>query len=619
MDPLLEVQRKSMDMDRDAYRESLDRPVKAVTESTPYRLADLILNGDDVDLPLAESMIPTVPLQAKLKQGKTPGLADILDVPNPLKAMGPIAFGLKEFRNGARMGKTLRNIEKAKNPYIERWHRTRSKNDRSIQAKGLLVGKDNPNYGKNTGDQNRLPTPAAWLGTSPTEIPVLQFYAMNRPHEISTYRVRIPKDEYYSTPRLKWDMGFRGDARDARIVGKGESSLTGEVGRRTGNESLIDLFGKTIPPEYLKRVPNRQIAKMKKHADEMMYYRGEHGRPEQTLAEVGNDIVKNEMFSWMPISDRVDLYGYRTPTLKSIQYVRPDETLRLANEQLMQNPRGIPKYGMQYLDGDLPEKFSTTVKYHRKPSLKGLTSPENVATGHVSRGWQSPVATDEYFENWDPKKRAFDWNEYKRLINRGGMPFRAAYASRPSYRLVDDPIKGLRPEYVDDTKFNYGAISRGFEGSGGLVSRLNNLARTIRISGLEPDSPHRLADILTDNTSHLNSVALESIAKSNPWGRFGGLQDAVNSGVYRFNRGAIARGEDIKSPSLKRYHEEKMEEYVADNDWQYDDTPEGMEEMVEAANKYANDELRELMRENAAEGEGLYKAMHYRKATSPMQ
>lgn len=79
MDPLQEVQRKSRSMDRDAYRESLDRPIKAVTESTPYRLADLILNGEDVDLPMAESLIPTVPLQAKLKQGKLPGLADLLD------------------------------------------------------------------------------------------------------------------------------------------------------------------------------------------------------------------------------------------------------------------------------------------------------------------------------------------------------------------------------------------------------------------------------------------------------------------------------------------------------------------------------------------------------------
>lgn len=61
MDPLLEVQRKSKSMDRDAYREALDRPVKAVTESTPYRLADLMLNGEDADISMAASLIPTFP------------------------------------------------------------------------------------------------------------------------------------------------------------------------------------------------------------------------------------------------------------------------------------------------------------------------------------------------------------------------------------------------------------------------------------------------------------------------------------------------------------------------------------------------------------------------------
>ena len=30
--------------------------------------------------------------------------------------------------------------------------------------------------------------------------------------------------------------------------------LTGEVGRRTGNESLIDLYGSDIPPKYLEKI-----------------------------------------------------------------------------------------------------------------------------------------------------------------------------------------------------------------------------------------------------------------------------------------------------------------------------------------------------------------------------
>lgn len=600
-------------------------PVKEVGNLA--KLGYDVATGEEAEgLPFGVEMIPGVSLAAKLQQGKTPGLLDFIDIPSlkglgALKAMPPIVGTLKELKEGGRLGKTLRNIEKAKNPFIERWHRTRSKNDRSIKAKGLLVGKDNPNYGKNTGDESGLPIPAAWLGTSPTEIPVLQYYAMNIPKEVSTYRVRIPKDEYFNTPRMKWDSGYRGDSRDARIVGKGESSLTGEVGRRTGNESLIDLFGKSISPEYLEKIPNRQIQKMKDHAREMRHYRDEHGTPEQTLAEVGNDIVKNEMNSWMPISDRAELYGYRVPTLKSIEYIRPDEILKSANREAMKSPRGIPKYGMQWLAGDLPEKFSTTVKYHKKPDLKGLTNPENVATGHVSRGWQSPVATDEDFKNWDPRWRVFDWKYFKNRLDDGTSPFYAALGARPKIKLTDNPTRGLEPEFIDAAKLSYGKVSRGFESNGGLVSQLGALAREVsaRPSGALPLHGHRLADILTDHTSNLNSAALESIATANPSGKFGGLQDALNSARFKFNRGAIARGDEMEPMSLKNYYQNKLEEYASDNEWAYDDTPEGMEDMLESAHRYARDELRSLMKENANYNDDLFKSMRYDKATSPME
>lgn len=197
MDPLLEVQRKSRSMDRDAYRESLDRSVKAVTESTPYRLADLILNGEDVDLPMAESLIPTVTLQAKLKQGKTPGLADILDIPNPLKAMGPIAFGLKEFRNGARMGKTLRNIEKAKNPVLKMYHRTNVENVPSIMREGLLASP--PDKGVHTFNEDA--PDMVWLSRTP-EAPVLTDKANRYPRTVGHIEITMPKSEYVNRKQI---------------------------------------------------------------------------------------------------------------------------------------------------------------------------------------------------------------------------------------------------------------------------------------------------------------------------------------------------------------------------------------------------------------------------------
>lgn len=128
-----------------------------------------------------------------MKQGKLPGLADLLDIPNPLKAMGPIAFGLKEFRNGARMGKTLRNIEKAKDArkYVTRYHATRPQYVEKIKSEGLRS--DTPNYMKNTFFE--LSEPGVWLAGVP-DPPV---------SGSEVFEVKIPRDEYFSTKRSYYD------------------------------------------------------------------------------------------------------------------------------------------------------------------------------------------------------------------------------------------------------------------------------------------------------------------------------------------------------------------------------------------------------------------------------
>ena len=424
-----------------------------------------ILFGDEGTIPWYMSFAPGADLTDKLMEGRQPGL---LDIPGPGTlakiAMLPIMkLGAKEILEGtARMGKNARNLDKAKNPIIERWHRTRSINDANIRDKGLLVGKDNPNYGKNTGDEDRLKIPAAWLGTSPSEVPVLQYYFMNKPNEVSTYRVRIPKEEYYSTPRLKWDSGYRGDASDARIVAKGESSLTGEVGRRTGRESLIDLFGKSIPPQYLEQIPRTEIDKMKAHSDMLENYRAEFGSPNQTLSEIGNDIVKNEMDDWMPASERFHMYRYDVPKLRDIQSGnRPDELLANANRAYKDQTHGIPKYGSLALSGEMPERFDTHWQYHPKESMS-IGNPEAVATGHVSRGNSiSPYALEKDVKAWNPKQRVMKWNDYNYYVNSGETPALAMFHTRPSKVLVDTP-EGLKTNTISDNSDVFGGhISRG--------------------------------------------------------------------------------------------------------------------------------------------------------------
>lgn len=430
------------------------------------------LTGEDTDEPwykdMAYGAVPGGALVQRVKTGTIPGLLDFLpgELGTAAKlAMLPIAkFGAKSIMEGtARMGKSARNTEKALSPYVERWHRTRSKNDTSIEKKGLLAGGANPNYGKNTGDHDGLPIPAVWLGTSPTEIPVLQYYATHLPDQVSTYRVRIPKDKYYATPRMKWDKGHRGSASDARIVAKGESSLTGEVGRRTGNESLIDLYGGNISPVFLERIPNDEIERLGEHAKEMRWYQSEHGTGNETMSELGNSIVNKEMNNWMPASERFYLSDVSMPKTSDFQHRSPYEALVAANTHLMNMENGIPKYGYRVLTGDMPTKFDTKAEYHPKPEVK-FKDPTAVSRGHISRGWQSSVSEPDW--KFNPKYRIFDWAMYNDILDKGHSPATATAFAAPTVKLVDTP-NGLDVRYLKDpnsfyTKDNFnGAISRG--------------------------------------------------------------------------------------------------------------------------------------------------------------
>ena len=345
--------------------------------------------GDSLLEDLAYGAVPGGSLFQRAKTGTRPGLLDFADfIPGSgaLKAMLPIAAKptLDAMKAGKRMGKTSRNLDKAKNPYIERWHRTKASNDQSIRDKGLLIGKDNPNYGRNTGDADDLQIPVNWLANNPTNIPVLQYPFMTDPTSTVTYRVKIPKDIYYDTPRLKFRSGRRGSGtHDTYIVGKKESSLTGERGRQTGEDAMIDLFGASIPPEWLEKISNDEIQKQVAHHKQMLDFEENHGDEivGRTKSQVGNDIVRDEMNSWMPASDRLDVYKFDYGSPKSWSPTPPREQLF----DVARDYKGIPKYGALTLSEDLPEKFDSKVKYWF-PS----TMPKDIdkyAEGSISRGW----------------------------------------------------------------------------------------------------------------------------------------------------------------------------------------------------------------------------------------
>lgn len=426
--------------------------------------------GDGTLKDLAYGLVPGGSLFQRAITGTRPGLLDFADfIPGGgvAKAMLPIAAKptLDALKAGHRMGKTGRNLKKAQNPYIERWHRTRSKNDASIQKKGLLIGKDNPNYAKNTGDADEFQIPVNWLANNPTEIPVLQYYFQNLPDQVSTYRVRIPKDVYYSTPRMKFESGMRGHASDARIVAKGEPSLSGEIGRRTGNRSKIDLYGASIPPENLEKVPNDDILARQVHDEQMQNFASEHLIDGESKSDIGNYIVKNEMDNWIPASERFNYYKIDLTPIPHSDLPPYMQLRKRANDI----EHGIPKYGARVLAGDMPDKFDTPLEFYEKPYFP--TSTDEYAVGSISRGWvperapweRKEEAVDRRLkaaEQWSPKHRRFDWDLYNEYVKGGESPSYATREAAPQYKLNDDPRYGLQLEVTREPKNNVGHISR---------------------------------------------------------------------------------------------------------------------------------------------------------------
>lgn len=470
MDPLQEVYNKSRSMDKDAYREALDRPVKAVTESAPYKIIDFALNGEDADISLAESLIPTFSLQAKLKQGKMPGLADLLDIPNPLKAMGPIAFTLKELRSGARMGKTLRNIEKAKDArkYVTAYHKTPNKNVANIDKEGLKL--QHPDYGANTSDTDAY-SPMIWLSGHPTFIPVLRRYGDGL-DETTTYKVKIPRKEFYDTPRMMMPQGRSGPKV---MAAKGEPSWSKEA-----HKYVINTYGKDIPPEYLEKMDNADrlasISKTERQGnlrsfvadlvesgkipsyipkkygvpasgDFIGYNRGQ--RPISN-SQLGN-IVQDEMrTNFPPVKERL---GYGLAEAAS------GASKKLKNESIPKYPASPYNTLKGFMDVPFKDKkppFKSRLELEMSPLV--VESKPKFEPGAISRGVDDTEDMTEI--KIPPKDRMFNWTLYNtRRQALDDTPLKAAYAALPKVVYKNgDPID--RYPYYRVT-LSEGAVSRG--------------------------------------------------------------------------------------------------------------------------------------------------------------
>ena len=413
-------------------------PVKEVGNLA--KLGYDVATGEDVEgLPFGVEMIPGVSLAAKLQQGKAPGLLDFIDIPSfkglgALKAMPPIVGTLKELKEGGRLGKSLRNIEKAKEArnFVHRVHRTRADNTRNIDKNGLLVGKDNPNYSVNTGDTDKYP-PSVWMGVDPTNIPVLQHYFTQRGKEginkTRTYQIKIPRDVYNESKRVKW-IGGRGSGTPLVVWGKKNQSLSPETARWTGNQTKIDMMVGSIPKEWLSRIPQKKIHELvdKRLAREDLerqikkyYHLSDIPRDlldKKRIELTSGDKLAGKLTAEERGVDNLDYLGdmLEEANIEAKNGTGPGET----PADILEN--ALWKLGGKnvMIGGNIPYGTTSGDLITGKVKQTGGVSPWEISAhkGKVSRGLSKPNSDN-------PKERVFNWDEYRNALNYGESPWEA--------------------------------------------------------------------------------------------------------------------------------------------------------------------------------------------------
>lgn len=616
MDPLKEIGRKQKAMDKGAYQDALNRPVDAIQQSTPYRLADLIMNGEDADIGMAESLIPTVSLQKKLAQGKLPGLADIMDIPNPLSAMAPIGYGLKELRAGARLGKTLRNIEKAKEArdFVHRIHRTHVKDANSIEDKGLLVGKDNPNYSRNTGDTHLYP-PSVWMGVDPTNVPVMQHYFTQQGDKgidkTRTFSIRIPRDVYNERQRVKWEGGRSGTP--VVVSGKENPSLSPETARWTGNQAKIDMMIGSIPKEWLSRIPQKKIHELVdnrlaredlKKQIENYYHLSDIPRgllDKKRLEVTSGDRLAGKLTAEERGVDNLDYLGdmLEEANREAKNGTGPNET-----------PADILQSALWKLGGEnvmiggdpLPYGTTSADLITGKVKPTGELSPWEISThkGNVSRGLAKPNSSN-------PKERIFDWDVYDDSIARGNSPRTATRQAQPEYALDPDSYRMF--EKVDRHPSN-GHISNAYpdnnifgdwSSNDTWAGRLKYIADRRDNTGLENFLTYGLMGPYSSNETGVSPASASKILEFIGTGNSDLAKKLRNLSVrFPSYRGHIARGarEGMNTDDLRTVYKDLVESGWADDWWWADpDDPADVAAVERQIKEESGQKLRDLMKE----------------------
>ena len=445
-----------------------------------YNKVPEVLFGEDTGLsPLDDilvSLVPTGSFAAKKANDAKPGLLDYVDfvpgvggavqgglkalrhLPELSTAMLPIAkLGTDALSKVNRIGKNERNLEKANNPTITRYHRTKTEYAPSIDETGLKA--INPNYGENTGDADDFKDGLVWLSALPNRIPVLRNLKYTDPSAITTYKVSIPKDEYYSTPRYEFPYGRSGQPRLADI---GKPSISHE-----GKEYLIDTYGKDIPSEYLQKVDETKLKAISKR---------------DNINELVNGY--NELLKYPVKYTRNDAFDLmkKYPDLPDKDLLSRDNELlgKLIETGYNSGVYGasVPKHGLrQLLDMIEYEPGINKLNQDKLMNIdildddgkyRDITSLMN--EGSITRGKMcaNPLSVIS---------KSQDWDTYRELVDEGKSPWFAAMNSFAKPTISYDKYGNRKisfPSNVQDGKFAKGSITRGADYSQPL-SELNDL------------------------------------------------------------------------------------------------------------------------------------------------
>lgn len=380
-------------------------------------------------------------------------------------------------------------VPPAKKPveFETRYHRTHSKNAPSIDKQGLLTF--NPNIGKNTYLSNADDYHNIWLANNATEIPVLRGLLKDSPQDVTTYKVRMPKQWYLESPRF-YMPGGRG-AGKLKPQPKDKPRLTDEGAYK------IDLIGNDIPRQYLQKLPvfNRDrvdligiIDDINPNIDRNLY----HDVTNNLLGEFRN---YNRVFgkgpkynkpvsqTWARITPSEELLRFMFPITYKYDIYR--DFLQTANK-LKHDFASLPP-GIQVSPREMLDRTLSMASYALFPETGVLgsnvtaklkpTDITQLAQGSISRA----IEDLPEFETAQKLRRPsrMDWDAFNMYYNAGHSPKRA---------LMEGYVPGQYISWINDEprakqlklpSFGEGAISRGMPDDAFSAARTRRAQRTL--------------------------------------------------------------------------------------------------------------------------------------------